>query len=332
MKKNIINLFLICMPLIIIIILALKIQGFGQFTRQISMINPVWILLAVALMGSYWLLEAGTIFVIIRFHKIKAKYKDSIQITMLGQFFNAITPFNSGGQPAQVLGLVKKGVDAGKATSIIVIKFVVYQLVFTVYAVMSVILILTYYYRHIPLLLPMVALGLLVHVMLIGLSFLFSYNQLLTEKIILFIFRLLRKIKILKIKAGAETKLEKSLENFHQNAAVLKQNKKLLFKCFVFMFLQLACYFSIPFFIYVSFGHMGKGFFEIFFSSVLVSTIIAIVPLPGAIGGAEGSFYLLLGSFFNNGIIFAAILLWRMITYYLAIILGGLFLLISKEK
>ena len=46
---------------------------------------------------------------------------------LIEALFNGITPFASGGQPAQLFALLQSGVDAGRATSILLMKFVVYQ-------------------------------------------------------------------------------------------------------------------------------------------------------------------------------------------------------------
>ena len=52
--------------------------------------------------------------------------------------------------------------------------------------------------------------------------------------------------------------------------------------------------------------------------------VSAFVPLPGASGGAEGSFLMFFRTFFQDTIT-PAILLWRLITYYLNILLGAIF-------
>ena len=54
-------------------------------------------------------------------------FKDSLRIPLIEALFNGITPFASGGQPAQLFALLQSGVDAGRATSILLMKFVVYQ-------------------------------------------------------------------------------------------------------------------------------------------------------------------------------------------------------------
>ncbi|MBA5735222.1 flippase-like domain-containing protein, partial [Escherichia coli] len=47
--------------------------------------------------------------------------------TMIGQFFNTITPMATGGQPAQLVMLTKQGMDAGRGSSVLLVKFIIYQ-------------------------------------------------------------------------------------------------------------------------------------------------------------------------------------------------------------
>ena len=55
-----------------------------------------------------------------------------------------------------------------------------------------------------------------------------------------------------------------------------------------------------------------------------VSMVSAFVPLPGASGGAEGSFVLFFSAFFQNSTVIPAMVIWRTCTYYLNIPVGGI--------
>ena len=135
---------------------------------------------------------------------------------------------------------------------------------------------------------------------MIILTILFSYNRTLTEKIVKFVFKILKKVRFIKINEDSEKKLEDSLGSFHNNASILKNNLALLLKSSIMVFMQLTFYFSISYCIYRSFGLSSAGFFELFSASVYVATVISIVPLPGAIGGAELGYSSFFGAFFGG--------------------------------
>jgi hypothetical protein len=55
-----------------------------------------------------------------------------------------------------------------------------------------------------------------------------------------------------------------------------------------------------------------------------VSIIGSFVPIPGGSGGIEYSFLQFFGGFVTGAVLSATVILWRSITYYFAMILGGL--------
>ena len=46
-------------------------------------------------------------------------------VALVGQYYNAATPFASGGQPVQVYYMSRFGVSAGNSSSVLIIKFYV---------------------------------------------------------------------------------------------------------------------------------------------------------------------------------------------------------------
>jgi glycosyltransferase 2 family protein len=323
-KKNIFNFLIISVSIVFILVLIIN-EGVESFLNQIYGLNPLWILLGFVCMILYWGFEALSLDVITKFHGVKKRFKESFSVTMIGQFFNAVTPFASGGQPAQVLYLIKSGVEAANASSIIMLKFFVFQTVLTVYSLFVIIFSFSYFNTRVPFLLTFTILGLAVHASMIILSILFSYNRTLTEKILKFIVKFLKKLHFIKISEDTEKKLEDSLASFHDNAALLKNNLGLLFKSSIIVLMQLTFYFSISFCIYKSFGLTGVSFFQLFAASVFVATVISIVPLPGSIGGAEIGYNSFFYLFFGGGPVVSALLIWRLITFYFAIGFGSLF-------
>lgn len=324
MKKNIFNILIISISVIYILVLIIH-EGVNTFIRQIAALNPIWILMALGCMFMYWCMEAFVLNGITKFHGVRRKFKESFVVTMVGQFFNAVTPFATGGQPAQVLYLMKSGIEGANASSIVMLKFFLFQTVLTVYSLVVIILSFGYFSAKIPLLLTWTILGLAVHASMIILTILFSYNRTLTEKILKFVFRIVKKLRFIKVNEDTELKVEESLSAFHDNAYLLKNNLGLLFKTSFMVFLQLSFYFSISYCVYRSFNLSGADFFQLFSAAVFVATVISIVPLPGSTGGAETGFIGFFGGFFGGGPVVSALLIWRIITFYFCIGFGSIF-------
>ena len=62
-------------------------------------------------MGIYGLLRALSLHLVIKNFKKDFKFFNTAKNLLITQFFNGVTPFSSGGQPAQIYFLKKEGVD-----------------------------------------------------------------------------------------------------------------------------------------------------------------------------------------------------------------------------
>ena len=67
-------------------------------------------------------------------------------------------------------------------------------------------------------------------------------------------------------------------------------------------------------------------------ASAYVYVVGSFVPIPGATGGIEYSFTQFYGNFIEIEAISALLLVWRFLTYYLGIIVGGIMLNVRKRK
>ena len=126
-KKNIINALVLVGITIIVIYFSLK-DDFENIMIQLQTINIWWLILAFLIVIIYWLLRSKAINIFTRKFMPKTKFRSSLQLMIRTQFFNAVTPFATGGQPYQIYHLVKDGVRMTTATSIIIQNFIVYQI------------------------------------------------------------------------------------------------------------------------------------------------------------------------------------------------------------
>ena len=66
-------------------------------------------------------------------------------------------------------------------------------------------------------------------------------------------------------------------------------------------------------------------------ASAYVMLIGAFVPIPGGSGGIELAFANFFGFFITGSTLMALLLIWRFITYYFTIIIGGIVLISRRE-
>jgi uncharacterized protein (TIRG00374 family) len=159
-------------------------------------------------------------------------------------------------------------------------------------------------------------------------AMLFSINSTVTKRILTTIFKALKIIRLVKNTESTYNKIEIELKNFHQNASLITTHIKMCIYASIFTLLQYFAFFSIPYCIYRSFGFHSADIWTLICAQIFLTNFMAIIPLPGAAGGAEGGFYLIYSMFFESNKILTALFVWRVLTYYSSIAIGSVFALV----
>lgn len=294
-------------------------------------LNYFWLTLALFSILVYWFSEAKILQIIT--YSLAGSYSlsNALKVTMIGQFFNIITPFASGGQPAQLYTLNKQNLNSGSAASILMIKFIVYQVVLIIYSLFLIIFKSSFFQIRTKNFFYLIFIGFAVNMSVILALYIFSEHRKTKEYILIGGLKLLNKIKLIKDYTYWEEKINEQIELFHQDLELLKKRKKMLFKISIFTLNQLSFFFLIPYFVYRSFNLSGVNLLTIIAAAAFVIMITSFVPVPGASGGAEISFYYFFALFFLKEQLLIAIFIWRFISYYLALIIGGAIIFLNRN-
>lgn len=330
-KANKFNLILVGFSLILLIVFVIFVDGAGSITKVLVSINPIWLILCVALIFAYWLLESVSLFVIYRKLNPQLKFGECITVTIIGQYFNCITPFASGGQPAQAYFMVKYGGKLSHIMTALLTKFIVYQSALTIFSLIVLIFNLNMMLTQMDFFVIPVIIGFVVNSFVIVMLCLVAVFKKATLKFANWVINLLAKIKIEKKPTEKKEYISNEIEVFYENFKFIKKNKGTLAVSFLVTMVQLLVFFIITYVIYLSFGLSEASPFKIISLQSLVLMVSSFVPLPGAMGAAEGSYYFLFKSFFDENQISVAIMFWRIVTFYFPI-LAGLIACIRERK
>ncbi len=113
----------------------------------------------------------------------------------------------------------------------------------------------------------------------------------------------------------------------------MKQAKRKVLKASVLTFIQLLLYYSVPYFVLRSFGIAHLSLVGVMVMHVMIVMIVSLFPIPGGTGGAEYSFKTLFSAFVpGQAQLVLAMLLWRFLTYYLGMLLGGVALAVTPDR
>lgn len=330
-KMSIINFGLIVVIFIILLIYMLKVDGIDNIIEVLNNVDYRWVLAGLVCLGIHWICEGINLHIPIKRMYKDQKFKNSFRVAMIGQLFNNITPFSTGGQPMQAYELSKTGKRVSDSLSALAIKFVITQTALVSSTVLVVLIEFDFFKQLMQNYLWIAIIGFVVNIIAILVVILAGIKKEIITYITNPIIKLLGKIHIIKNTEEAIEKLDKSIENFGEQFSIIKSEKKMVVKMFITAVIQSFAYYSITYMIYRAFGNQGISFLQIIPTQAFLLLIMTFIPTPGSGLGAEGGFYLLFNTIFKQGTINMSILFWRIYTFYLPILIG-LILLIPRKK
>lgn len=330
--KNIINICILIAITALVLFFSLK-DNFDEVIKEIKNLNLLWLLVAILLLFAYWTFRAISIHsVIIKFKK-EYTFKKSFRLTLVTQFFNAITPFATGGQPFQIYALKKDGVGVTIGTNIIMQNFIVYQIALVILGVLAVLYNAIFHiFEEAMVLKQLVTVGFLINTLVVIFLFLIAFGKKFNTFVIKHAIVILEKLKIVKNKEEKLKQWNTYIHHFHTGAKELLQDKKMFFSTILANFVSLICLYLVPLAILYGMGNYQMNVITCLASSSYTMLMGAFVPIPGGTGGLEYGYTRFFGNFIKGPILNASMLLWRAITYYAGLLVGALALNIKTKR
>lgn len=330
--KKVANVIVLALVTCLVLYFSLK-DNFNTIINEIINVNIFWLVISFLLAISFWFFKAIATTRIANIFKKDYSIKQGMRLVLETNFFHAITPFAVGGQPYEIYSLKKSKLKITEATNVSIVNFIVYQI-----ALVSLGIIAIVYNHHFVLLKEndllknLVVVGFLVNFIVIVALFLLTCTKKINKILMKFIIKVLNKIHIVKNKDEKIKQFNEYLNEFHQGAKILLQDKKLFIKLIFVHFIGLISSYLIPLTLAYAMGISSYTGIEAIVLSSYVMLIGAFVPIPGGTGGLEYGFMTFYGSFIKGSKLNAIMLLWRFITYYFAMILGAILLGIRKKE
>ena len=333
-KSNKINLILCGASFVIMLAFLFFVDKPDKIFNALRNVKAAYLGLCILTMFGYWLCESATVHAILKPLCKTAKFRDTWYDTIIGQYFNCITPLASGGQPMQAYYFVRFGVPLGNALTALLSRFIVYQFVLTLYSATT---LAAGFKTEGKLLIesglmPLVLIGFAINTGVIIFLLMIALWKNGTVKAANGIITLLAKIHIVKNPMRHRLYFTREVNKFHNNFKFIKKNVWVIVKAAFFTAVQLLLYLNISYLLYCGFFPEHDLLWgRIITYQAYVLMFSSFMPLPGAMGAAEFGY----AGFFNK--IFgdytgAATMLWRIFTFYLPIIVGIVHLLTLKRK
>lgn len=330
--KKVANIIVLALVTCLVLYFSLK-DNFNTIINEIINVNIFWLVISFLLALSFWFFKAIATTRIANIFKKDYSIKQGMRLVLETNFFHAITPFAVGGQPYEIYSLKKSKLKITEATNVSIVNFIVYQIALVLLGIIAIV-----YNHHFVLLKEndllknLVVIGFLVNFIVIVALFLLTCTKKINKILMKFIIKVLNKIHLVKNKDEKIKQFNEYLNEFHQGAKILLQDKKLFIKLIFVHFIGLISSYLIPLTLAYAMGISSYTGIEAIVLSSYVMLIGAFVPIPGGTGGLEYGFMTFYGSFIKGSKLNAIMLLWRFITYYFAMILGAILLGIRKKE
>lgn len=328
-KINIVILILITG---LVLYFSLK-DNFENTINQILTMNIGYLSLAFILLFLFWIFRSYPMYSFCKKINKDFKYLQAIQLTLRTQFFNAVTPFATGGQPYQIYYLKQVGIDYASSTSVVLENFIVYQIALVTLGLVALFSNKIFgIFNKVYLLQKLIALGFIINTLVIVVMFVVAFSKKLNKKLINIGITFLTKLHIVKDREKKLKEWDININRFHDSAKILLKDKKMFILNILYNLIALSCLYLIPMVIAIAMGENTINAGIAIVTSAYIMIIGSFVPIPGATGGLEYGFMAFYGNFFGGSVLPAMMLVWRFITYYFGLIMGAIALNIKKVK
>ncbi|WP_300561001.1 lysylphosphatidylglycerol synthase transmembrane domain-containing protein [Companilactobacillus sp.] len=297
---------------------------FESMVNTFKGLNFFWLIVAFLSMLLSYAVEAWVLHTLLKKKEDrKFGWWEMYRIPLIQALFNAITPFSAGGQPAQLLGMMQSKIDGGRASSVLLMKFVIYQGMVLINFIVAMVVSFQSVARHFGGLALMIVFGLVIHVVTISFLLMIMYYYNFTKRMVQVVLKpvlfFLKPEKRDRILASAD----RSIDSFYNESLVLKEERKKVIKAAILTFIQLLLYYLVVYFVLLALNVHHINLLDVVVMQIMIVMITSIFPVPGGTGGAEVSFKALFSGFIPSasGLILA-MFLWRFITYFFGMFLG----------
>lgn len=329
MRNKIINIVLIILLTSITFYVVFSSEDIAALPFVIQLLDMNYLLMAFACMSLYLFLNSLIIYIISREVTEEISFWGAVYLNFVGQYYGSITPLACGSQPSQVIVLkTKYNVSISSGSSITMKKFIVYQLVISLFGGWMFLVRYDFVMSHYENYAVFILIGLVGNT-IAGLGIvLISYRDVFFKKLFEQLLRLAHFCRLFQKHSIEE--VFSQIDEFIVNIEEIKKNKQTMFLVFFYTLLQIIAHFSIAYFIYLAFGQSGYKYLDLLAIQTLIYIAVSFIPTPGNAGASEGGFYIMLRPFFPAHLILYAMAFWRIINYYGNMLVSGLVILVVK--
>lgn len=172
---------------------------------------------------------------------------------------------------------------------------------------------------------PWIYLGVVLNVVCVGGMLTLVFCPGLAKRMVMAIFRWIKKIcKSPKVDAFEE-RLERSMDGYHEASVYFQNHRGVMVNVLLITIVQRCCLFYITYLVMLSFGVTHIGMVEIVVLQAMISVAVDMLPLPGGMGISEHLFQIIFLPVCGALLTTPAMIVSRGISYYTQLIISAVF-------
>jgi uncharacterized protein (TIRG00374 family) len=297
--------------------------------KQLSGLDGYWLLFSAGLLIGYVLLRAQTLHVYLKSEATPLTFGKCLAVTGIGQFYSAITPSSSGGQPLEVFSMARWGVPGPVATAAVSVQFICFQVALVVLGAGLWIFTRTHVALYLGGLVWFVAFGFFLNAAMPLVVVLLGVSRPVMNALTRAAVWILTRLRIVKNREAAQAKVDHLIGEYQGSVTALFKKPALAAKMLLLSLIQIAALMTMIVGVYHAFWLKGVPALTLVTLQALLYISASFMPLPGASGAQEYGFTLFFDSIFPGSMMISAIFVWRFMTYYL-LLLGGFVAVVAE--
>ena len=303
-------------------------QNINDIKKLLIDSNKIYLSLGLFLMFCYFYMEAFNVRKLLKVLGDDITIFQAIKYTFIGYFFSSITPAASGGQPVEIYYMSKEKVKGANATLALLIHLCSFQIVTIVIGIICAII---NYEMVKDGFIYLFIVGTSLNFIALSIMMICIFSKKLAKFFINAIFTIFEALRIKRFDSKKESILA-SLDQYHEGAIFIKEHKVEFIKSILRVIIQVIFYYSVPYFIYRSFGLVDYSLLSMFTIQAVLFISVSSIPLPGAIGISESAFLNIYRTIYGEILLGGAMLLSRFISFYIFVIISLLFVIFNMFR
>lgn len=295
----------------------------GEVLRGAS---PLFCVVLVLVVIATMVLDVSKFCIICKTVTGKYMLRASVKTNFIGRYYDAVTPFSTGGQPMQIYYLNSKGISGGNSSAIVLIR---YFSSIMCWIVLGGALMIAGTVKGVldgvsggNLLKITGWIGIAVNLIVPAFVTLFLVLPKLMQKITVGIVKLGYKMKIVKDIDRTTARATKIVSDFKNSFKLMATSPLKLIVLLLVCFAESALTFSIPYFVMKAFSCQVDGMLLTIMSlNVFAIFGVSFIPTPGNSGVVEGMGALAFSAAAGATLVWSVIT-WRLSVFYIYILIG----------